>query len=289
MNPTDVATPAMRRTQGPGVDARGVDARAGAAAARMPLIGRDRPWGEVRRALATAQKSNRNAQAYSRWVNRPLGRLIAATAYRWGLSPNMISAISACLSFTGILLIATLTPSWTTGVVVGLLLVLGYATDSADGQVARLQGGGSLAGEWLDHVIDAAKNTAFHLAVAIMWIRHLDGWSPLTTLIPLVFTVQASVWFFAVIVTDLLLRGAGVKKAAPPPADEKAPVLTSLLGIPVDYGVLCVVMVLLGAYPVWRIAYTALAVIGCALLVMQLIRWYLRMRAADVAMRSSVT
>lgn len=284
MTPRAASTPTRARGREGATDTPGESTDT-----RVPLIGRDRPWGEILGALARAQKSNRNAQAYSRWVNRPLGRMIAATAYRWGLSPNWISVISACLSFTGILLMATLTPSWTTGVVVALLLVLGYATDSADGQVARLQGGGSLAGEWLDHVIDAAKNTSFHLAVAIMWIRHLDGWSPATTLIPLVFTLQASVWFFAIVATDLLLRGAGVKKVTPVPAGEKAPVLTSLLGIPVDYGVLCVLMALLGAYPVWRIAYSALALIGCALLAVQLIRWYARMRAADSSIRSSVT
>lgn len=260
-----------------------VSSRRAPSPARTPLIGRERPWGEVVDALARAQKSNRNAQAYSRWVNRPLGRLIAATAYKAGLAPNQISAISAVLSFSGILLIATLTPSWTTGVVVALLLVLGYATDSADGQVARLQGGGSLAGEWLDHVIDAVKVTSLHLAVTVMWVRHLDGWPLNSALIPLLFTLQASVFYFAIIVTDLLLRGAGAgaKATTPPQAGEKAPILGSLLGIPVDYGVLCLSMALLGWYPAWRLVYTALAVIGTLLLLAQLVRWFLRMRRAD--------
>ncbi len=252
-----------------------------AAPTRTPLIGRDRPWGEVVGALAHAQKSNRNAQAYSRWINRPLGRLIAATAYRIGLTPDQISLVSAALSLAGILLIATLTPSWRTGIVVACLLAAGYATDSADGQVARLRGGGTLAGEWLDHVIDAVKVTSLHLAVTVMWVRHLEGWPLWSALIPLLFTLQATVFYFAIIVTDLLERGAGVKKAATPPAGERAPVLTSLLGIPVDYGVLCLVMVLLGWYPVWRLAYTALAVLGTALLLMQLVRWFLRIRRAD--------
>lgn len=114
-----------------------------------------------------------------------------------------------------------------------------------------------------------------------MWVRHLEGWPLWSALIPLLFTLQATVFYFAIIVTDLLERGAGVKKAATPPAGERAPVLTSLLGIPVDYGVLCLVMVLLGWYPVWRLAYTALAVLGTALLLMQLVRWFLRIRRAD--------
>lgn len=248
---------------------------------RTPLISRDAPWGEVRDALARAQKSNRNAQAYSRWVNRPLGRVLAATAYRWGMSPNAISVLSACLTFPAIVLIAVLTPTLWSGLLVAVLLVLGYALDSADGQVARLAGGGSLAGEWLDHALDAFKTSSFHLAVAIMWIRNLEGWSPLTTLVPLVFSLQASVWFFGIILTDLLARAAGMKKVAPRAGDERAPILTSLLGIPVDYGVLCLLMGLLGWFDMWRMTYIVLTVVNVALLFVQLVRWYRRMRAAD--------
>lgn len=255
--------------------------RPSVATTRTPLVGPERTWSEIVGALAHAQKSNRNAQAYSRWVNRPLGRVIAATAYKVGLTPNQISLISAAFSFTGILLIATLPPSWTLGPTVAALLVLGYAFDSADGQVARLRGGGSLAGEWLDHVIDAVKTTSLHLAITVMWVRHLDGWPLASALIPVLFALQATVFYFATIVTDLLLRAAGAKKSAAPPQGEKAPVLTSLLGIPVDYGVLCLLMAFLGWYPLWRVGYTVLAVIGTLMLLMQSVRWFLRMQRAD--------
>lgn len=247
--------------------------------ARTPLISRDAPWSEVRDALAQAQKSNRNAQAYSRWVNRPLGRVLAATAYRWGVSPNGISVASACLTFPAIVLIAVLTPAVWSGVLIAVLLVLGYALDSADGQVARLGGGGSLAGEWLDHMLDAFKTSSFHLAVAIMWFRNLEGWSVVTTLVPLAFALQASVWFFGIILTDQLLRGAGVRKAQPRSGDEPAPIVTSLLGIPVDYGVLCLAMGLLGWFPLWRMTYVVLAALNVALLFVQLVRWYRRISA----------
>ena len=99
-------------------------------------------WRQLRRDLATAQKSNRNAPAYSRWVNRPLGRIFAATAFKLGLTPNQVTAISAVFTFAGIGVLATGTPSWWLGVLVAALLVLGYALDSADGQLARLRGGG---------------------------------------------------------------------------------------------------------------------------------------------------
>lgn len=246
---------------------------------RTPMIDPARPWREVRNALAAAQKSNRNAPAYSRWVNRPLGRVFAATAYKLGLSPNAISVVSAAFTFTGIGLVATATPSIWLGVLVCALLVAGYALDSADGQVARLRGGGSLAGEWLDHVLDAFKNTGFHLAVLVMWVRNPAGWQPWTALVPVVFTLQASVWFFAIIVTDLLLRNAGAKRHVLAVAEGRQPIWTSLLGLPADYGFLCLVMITLGWFELWRWLYVLLAISNVLVLAAQLVRWFRRVAA----------
>lgn len=244
-----------------------------------PLIEPTAPWSEVRRALVAVQKSNRNAQAYSRWVNRPFGRVLAATAYKLGLSPNAISLISACFTFPAILLIAVLEPSWWAGILIAALLVLGYALDSADGQVARLRGGGSLSGEWLDHVLDSIKVVSFHLAIVISWFVHLGEWPLWTTLVPLGFALQASVFFFGIIITDLLLRGAGAKKQVLAVDEGRQKVGTSLLGIPADYGVLCLAMALWGWFDGWRWIYAALAVVNVALLAIQLGRWYLRVAA----------
>ena len=121
--------------------------------------------------LAHAQKGARNAPAYSRWVNRPIGRRFAALAYLAGLSPDRVTGMSGCFTFAGIGLIAVSGPSPAVGLVVALLLVIGYALDSADGQLARLQGGDTLRGEWLDHVTDAVKIASLHLAVVICWYR----------------------------------------------------------------------------------------------------------------------
>ena len=249
--------------------------------ARTPLIARSESWGAIRSALLAAQKSNRNAPAYSRWINRPLGRVFAATGYKLGLGPNAISVISATFSFSAIVLIAVGTPSIGHGLLVSLLLVLGYALDSADGQVARLQGGGSLAGEWLDHVFDAVKTTSFHLAIAIMWFRHPEGWGVASTLIPLIFTLQAAVWFFTIILTDLLLRNAGAKQQTLAIDEGRQPIWTSLAGIPADYGFLCLAMALLGWYPLWRWLYVLLAVANVLILALQLVRWYRRVAAAS--------
>ena len=247
--------------------------------APTPLIERDAPWNDIRNALKSVQKSNRNAPAYSRWVNRPLGRVLAASCYKMGLTPNAVTAISAVFTFTGITLLALAVPSWPVGLVIAALLMLGYALDSSDGQVARLQGGGSLAGEWLDHVVDAVKTGSIHLAVTIMWFRNLGDWSVETTLVPLAFALQATVWFFAIIITDLLLRNAGAKKPTLAAEEGRPSTFNSLLGIPADYGFLCLSFALMGWFDGWRWLYAALAAANILILLLQSVRWYRRVRA----------
>lgn len=250
-------------------------------AQRQPLIERTAPWRDVHGALVRAQKSNRNAPAYSRWINRPLGRLLAATAYRTGISPNRISAISAFCTFSALILLILTPPSVFLGIAISVLLILGYALDSADGQVARLAGGGTLAGEWLDHILDAFKTSGFHLAVAIMWAKNLHGWPLWTTLVPIVFALQASVWFFGIILTDLLMRNAGRKQPVLAVDEGRQGSLVSLLGIPADYGVLCLLMALLGWFDVWRVGYTLLALANVIILAIQIGRWHRRLVDAE--------
>ena len=109
-----------------------------------------RPADDLRttvRRLAAAQKGATGAPAYSRFVNRPLGRLFAALAFHAGLTPNAVTAVSAAFTTTGVALLALAPPSVPMGLAVAACLVLGYALDAADGQLARLRGGGSPAGE----------------------------------------------------------------------------------------------------------------------------------------------
>jgi phosphatidylglycerophosphate synthase len=225
--------------------------------------------------LASAQKSSRGAPAYSRFVNRPLGRVLAAGAYVAGLSPTQVTLLSGLATGAGILLIALVAPTWWSALLVSALLVLGYALDSADGQVARLTRTGSLAGEWLDHFFDATKQATLHLAVLICWFRFYelsDEWM----LVPLVFSATASVFFFGVVGADLLRRINRLQHPgmpAPEASGSTSP-LYSLAVMPADYGLLCVVFLTLWVPPVFITVYTALAVINLLLLGASGIRWY---------------
>lgn len=228
--------------------------------------------------LRAAQKGRaRGAPAYSVYVNRPLGRVLATIAYRAGLTPNQVTGVSALFTFTGILLLALGPVAPLTGVGVWLLLAVGYAWDSADGQVARLRGGGSLAGEWLDHFVDALKISSLHIAVLIGLVRGGEvpqGW----LLVPLMFTIVANVSFFGMILNDLLRAKKGVASAAA--AGGGSP-WRSIIKLPTDYGILCLVMVL-WAWPVaFLVGYTALAVASALFLALAAVSWFRSVRALD--------
>jgi len=192
------------------------------------------------------------------------------------MTPNQVTAVSAVFTFTGIILLATVPPSIILGIVVWLLLAVGYAWDSADGQVARLRGGGSLVGEWLDHVIDSAKIVALPVAVTIGAYRFFDLPNALWLLVPLAFAVIATVTFFGMILNDLLRGKRGVAQAAE--VGGSTP-LRSIMGLPTDYGTLCFSFVLWGWTAGFMVVYSLLALAALLYLAAALVVWFRKMKA----------
>lgn len=239
-------------------------------AQRSPVTSRtpDESLRQTIQRLSGAQKTSKGAPAYSRFVNRKAGRLIAAVAYHCHLTPNAVTLISAGWSLAGIALLVFGSPTTALGIVVTLCLAIGYAFDSADGQLARLRGGGSPAGEWLDHVVDSGKICALHLAVLVSFYRAGDSAREL--LVPLVWTWVASVLFFVIILNDQLHRVRGTA----PAKDAAAPVLRSLLVAPTDYGVLLLTFVLIGQHQLFLWVYGLLLVANIAYLAAGLAKWF---------------
>jgi phosphatidylglycerophosphate synthase len=167
--------------------------------------------------------------------------------------------------------------------------VLGYALDSADGQLARLRGGGSLLGEWLDHMIDSAKVSSLHLAVLVSFFRHNSLGSRTWLLVPLGFTVVSAVHFFGMILVDQLVRIARARTGAPPPPRVPASPVRTLLKIPTDYGVLCLIFLLLGAPVVFFGAYSVLALGSAGYLVLVLRKWRGDVAALDADVTTGST
>lgn len=228
--------------------------------------------------LRLAQKGRaRGAPAYSVYVNRPVGRLLAAVAYRIGLTPNQVTLVSAIFTFSAIALIALVPASPVIGVCIWLLLALGYAWDSADGQVARLRGGGSLAGEWLDHFVDAAKISSLHLAV-LVGLSKVDAIAQTWLLIPIVFTIVANTTFFAMILNDLLKGKRGIASAH---STGGGGTLRSVLLLPTDYGILMLAFVLWGWPQLFLVVYGLLLAACTAFLVAAAVAWFRQMVRLD--------
>ncbi|AXK37869.1 CDP-alcohol phosphatidyltransferase family protein [Streptomyces armeniacus] len=229
-----------------------------------------------------AQKTAKGVSLYSRYLNRPAGRVLAAAAYRLGLTPNQVTLVSAAFSGAGIAALAAGRPSWPLAVCVYAALAIGFAFDSADGQLARLRGESSAAGEWLDHVVDCAKITALHSAVLISLHRFHElpgeGW----LLLPLAFQLAAVLIFFGGLLTDKLRPrpAPGSAPYGPPPAP---PLARSLALLPVDYGVFCAVFLLLGSERLFLGGYTAFFAAHVLFLVAFLIKWFRELSAPRAA------
>ncbi len=224
------------------------------------------------RRLAAAQKSSVGVSLYSRWVNRPWGRLLASVAYRWGFTPNGVTAISALCSLAGIVVVATVPPAPGTGVLAGLLLMLGFAFDSADGQLARLLGGGSIRGEWLDHLVDAGKNVLVHSSVLLAaWSFYPipDVW----LLVPLAYLFVSVVQFTGILLTQFLERTVAAGKEA-----QRAPSLVRSVGLlPADYGVLAASFLFSGMPQLFVPLYTLLGVLTTLITAGLIAGWWRRL------------
>lgn len=233
--------------------------------------------------LKQAQKSSKGAPIYSVAINRPVGRLFAAVAFRLGMTPNQVTAVSAVFTFAGIAVLAVVPPRWWVGILVSALLAIGYALDSADGQLARLRGGGSLTGEWLDHTVDSVKVLSLHLAVLVMAAR--SGSLPPNSawlLVPMVFGLSSSVHFFGMILVEQLAREHRARFNLPtPPKTAGINGLRSLMKAPTDYGILCWVFALLGVGWLFGLVYGLLALGMTGYTAMVCGKWYRDVSAID--------
>lgn len=238
--------------------------------------GADTPVGLARRevmaALRGAQKQPAaGSPAYSRFVNRRLGRHLAALAFVLRATPDQVSLVSAMATVAALVLVAVAPVGAVVAVVGAGLLVLGYALDSADGQLARLTGRCRPAGEWLDHTIDAFKVSAVHLCVLIGWYHGAHRRGPLL-LAPVVFTVIASGLFFTTWLMERLRREHGrvsSRAAAGPPGTVR-----SLLLLPTDFGALILLFLLWGWPTGFAIGYVGLLAGTVLFAVLALPRWF---------------
>lgn len=228
--------------------------------------------------LGATQKGTRGTPAYSRRVNRPAGRRVAAALALVDMSPNTATVISAALTGAGLLVLFVAEPSVMAGSAIAVLLALGYVMDSVDGQLARLRGGGSLSGEWLDHTVDGVKTCLLHLAVLVSFYRFPPVEAETALAVPMAFLVVDVSLYFGIIVLPFLRRGvapASSRRRAEHP-------LRQWLVLPNDYGVFCWMFVLLAWAHGFLIVYTCLLAANAVLLALAWARWWHELRELDV-------
>jgi phosphatidylglycerophosphate synthase len=219
--------------------------------------------------LSNSQKSRAGVSLYSRYINRPVGRVFAAAAASAGVSPNGVTAISALCTVLGLIALMIWPAGWASGVAVAILLVLGFALDSADGQVARLTGRGSLAGEWLDHVVDSGKMVAVHASVLVAAATQgllAGAW----LLLPLAYMLVAVVLFSGMTIFELLRRTRPV-----PPDPPRPPSAIRAVGLlPADYGILALAFLVWGSSQIFFVVYAALGTMTALITVALLLKWF---------------
>lgn len=208
--------------------------------------------------LSSAQKPDAGVPAYTRWVNRGLGRVVAALAAAVGLGANAVTLISAVVSVAGLVVIVAAPREIWAGVVAGPLLALGYVLDSADGQVSRLTRTSSPAGEWLDHVVDAMRTPMLHMAVAVALLWHGSGQQfSYIPYLSLAFAVVVVGQFMSQVLAKQLSARFGVESTSPASGGYGQ----SILLLPIDMGVMCWMFVLWGFPIAFGIVYTVVFVI----------------------------
>lgn len=199
--------------------------------------------------LKFAQKPGEGVPAYMRWVNRRAARYLAAFFASLGATPAAVSVTSILSTFLGLasFLLLQSNPFWA-GLLAAVLLALGFALDSADGQLARLQGSSSLQGEWLDHTLDAIRIPSVHLTIAA---GSLISGQWIVAVVAAGYAVAASASFLSQNVGGLLRDKSRADRA-------RVRRFQSWILLPTDTGVLCWVFVLWASPLLFAVAYFGL-------------------------------
>jgi len=184
------------------------------------------------------------------------------------MSPNQVTVASALFTALGIIALMAGPPHPVRGISIAILLALGFALDSADGQVARLTGRGSPAGEWLDHVVDAGKIVSIHAAVLVAAYRFFPlggAW----LLVPLGFQVVSIVTFFGGELERHLRPSTGDSAIPGAPSAIRAVAL-----LPADYGILALSFIFLGWPWLFSVLYGLLFVANAVIMALLLSKWF---------------
>lgn len=220
--------------------------------------------------LRRAQKTRKGVPLYLLYVNRPAGRAVAAALRRTPVTPNQLTWSGAVLTYGTLIWLAVWAQPEPVAALAGVLLAAGYVLDSADGQLARLQGSSSAYGEWLDHLLDNGRMTVMHVAAFCFLARNTDYDVVLLALACGTFLLASSLIFFGGVLFDQLSRNAltrpgtregqsaSVEGTTGGPGDRRL-LVRSIVMLPVDYGMTCLAFLLTPIPSAFLAVYLVLA------------------------------
>jgi hypothetical protein len=135
--------------------------------------------------------------------------------------------------------------------------------------VARLGKRGGPAGEWVDHVVDAIRTPAIHLAVLIP-LSQVDGIGIWPLAVAIGYCLLSVGQFMSQILSEKL-------SGASSPASGSKGNLQSFALIPTDMGTLCWIFVLWGMPSVFVPVYAAMFILNLGHTVISMRRKYRRL------------
>jgi len=139
----------------------------------------------------------------SRYLHRPISRVVTAMLLPWPITPNMMTIAAALVGAAGVAV------AWSGGyrrIFAGAALFeIQNILDGCDGEIARLKYLRSRGGEWLDQVIDDVLNVAFLAAIGVALARGGARWAPAATAVAVVSHIVHVVGLYA----GLLMKAGG--------------------------------------------------------------------------------
>ena len=141
---------------------------------------------------------------YEAQVVARFAKLITFVACNLKLTPNTLTVSAFLLALSGTLLFV-LGPDGTTARIVALgILQLGYFTDWADGQLARMQGKTSRFGAFLDLFLDRAATFVVFIGFGVMVAREQAG--PFQLRRTLVYAICAALYVFYTLAVSMVVE-----------------------------------------------------------------------------------
>jgi hypothetical protein len=126
--------------------------------------------------------------------------------------------------------------------------------------------------------VDATKVSTMPLALAVGFYRfHVIPVAWL--LVPIAFAIVSAVLFFGMILTEQLRRRTQGSVPLAADASGRPSWLRALAVLPMDYGVLCLSFLTLGAIPVFVTLYTLIAIATTVFLLLAAVKWFRELRS----------